>query len=268
MALPSSDPDDSFPLPTSDSDAVTQIRLTVTVATAQRRPRVARRRQRGIRGARGLPDRSRSRSKSPSPRSPRRILELFSGTGSVGKTFKAHGWEVVSLDITDQGGYTPTHMVDILSWDFIEAYPSRYFEVVWASPPCEHYSIARTTALTPRNLPYYDSLVAKSLDIIKHFRPKYYFIETPASGLLRTRSVIKGERWLDVDYCMYGSEYRKRTRIWGVFPSAWTPADCWSCVASGSRKHKSTAQRGSGWSLNQLHHIPQALVEELASSIK
>ena len=160
MALPRSGPDD-IPLPTSDSDDATMAPKVISGA----RPRVARRRQNqkgpGIRGARGLPDGSRSRSRSRpvqkgirgARRSPRRILELFSGTGSVGKAFKAHGWEVVSLDITDQGGYTPTHMVDIMSWGFMEAYPSRYFEVVWASPPCEHYSIARTTALTPRNLP-------------------------------------------------------------------------------------------------------------------
>ena len=30
---------------------------------------------------------------------PLRLLELFSGTGSVGRAFEAQGWEVISFDI-------------------------------------------------------------------------------------------------------------------------------------------------------------------------
>lgn len=229
-----------------------------------------------------------SKGSAPSPRRARRwspppslghlgstrgvLLELFAGTGSVGKSFASHGWLVVSLDITDKGGYTPTLLVNILHWAYKDAFPKHHFRVVWASPPCEHYSLARTTAATPRDLPFYDSLVRKSLEIVEWFQPEYYFIENPASGLLRTRPVIQGEQWLDVDYCMYGCEYRKRTRLWGVFPPAWTPlplcrGNCWSCTSSGTGRHRSTAQRGSGWSLNQLHHIPSRLMDDIVKSI-
>ena len=43
-----------------------------------------------------------------------RLLELFSGTGSVGNVFKDHGWEVVSLD-RDMAADIQT---DIMDWDY------------------------------------------------------------------------------------------------------------------------------------------------------
>ena len=293
--LPSdSDTDGGFALPSdSESDGAAPPQATVSAKSEKsRRPRpatiVANRRlpvkrpRAVIRG-----DLRGSTGSAPSPRRARWcprpslghlgttrgvLLELFAGTGSVGKSFASHGWLVVSLDITDKGGYTPTLLVNILYWAFKDAFPPHHFRVVWASPPCEHYSLARTTASTPRDLPFYDSLVQKSLDIVDYYKPEFYFIENPASGLLRTRPVIQEEQWLDVDYCMYGCEYRKRTRLWGVFPPAWHPLPlcrrtCWSCTSSGTGNHRSTAQRGSGWSLNQLHHIPSRLMDELVKSI-
>ena len=92
-----------------------------------------------------------------------KLLELFAGTGSVGEAFQQAGYDVVSLDITDKGGKKPTIQIDIMDWDF-KQYPPGTFSVVWASPPCEHYSLARTTAKTPRDFPYYDALVEKTLE--------------------------------------------------------------------------------------------------------
>ena len=63
-----------------------------------------------------------------------RLLELFSGTRSVGKVAEALGYEVVSLDLKDAD-----INCDILKWDYTVFEP-RHFDVIWASPPCDTFS--------------------------------------------------------------------------------------------------------------------------------
>ena len=198
-----------------------------------------------------------------------KLLELFAGTGSVGKVFQQAGHDVVSLDITDKGGIKPTVEIDIMEWDY-KQYPPGTFQVLWGSPPCEHYSVARTTAKTPRDFPYYDALVEKTLEIIDWQNPTYWFLENPQTGLLKSRPFMADLPWVDVDYCMYGAFYRKRTRLWGRLPPRWQPRKLcnFNCHACGSqRKHPSVAQRSDGWHVNQLHRIPPLLVRELVMSI-
>ena len=58
-----------------------------------------------------------------------KLLELFSGTGSVGSVAKNMGWTVVSLDLKGAD-----INCDILQWKY-KKYPVKYFDFVWASPP-------------------------------------------------------------------------------------------------------------------------------------
>ena len=71
-----------------------------------------------------------------------RLLELFAGTGSVGRAFADEGWEVTSLYIN------PGHTIkcDIMLWD-PATYPRDLFDCIHASPPCTEYSIAKTVGV-------------------------------------------------------------------------------------------------------------------------
>ena len=93
-----------------------------------------------------------------------RALFLCSGTGSVGEPFRRNGWEVVDVDW--DGRYGRAVVADIMTWDYKAAFPQGHWDAIWASPDCTQYSIARTTAKTPRDLEGADRLVAKCRDII------------------------------------------------------------------------------------------------------
>ncbi len=172
-----------------------------------------------------------------------RILELFSGSGSIGQAFGSKGWNVVSLDSDVR-----THAViktDILQWDHT-VFPVGYFDVIWASPCCTQYSCARRGAKTPRNLDLADSLVKRSLDIIGYYQPLIWFIENPETGLLKTRPLMDGLPFSDVDYCSFSDwGYRKRTRLWNN--SGFVGKLCLGrgqCSNRVGNRHRTTAQQG------------------------
>ena len=207
-----------------------------------------------------------------------RALVLFRGTGSVDRSLEAAGFEVDSLDIDPKCGATWTS--DILTWNtWRHMMPGRY-DFIWASPPCQQYSRARTRAKTPRNLELADSIVATTLEIIKELAPLGWLMENPQTGLLKTREVVKGLPFRDVSYCMYSDgvdhRYRKPTRLWGVLPTfvprpMCTRRDpCQFSAETGS--HPCWAQRFSAkgksqkFTLQQLYSMPKALTDDIAKA--
>ena len=201
-----------------------------------------------------------------------KLLELFSGTGSVGKVARDKGYSVISLDLKDADINS-----DILEWNYKD-YEVGYFDFIWASPPCTEYSIAKTTGI--RKIDEANKIVLKTIEIIKYFTPKYFVIENPQTGLLKKQPFMDEFKYNDVDYCKYGMPYRKRTRLWNNLenfkPKELCKKDC-GRVRDG--KHVATAQRmpngkKSEWGENaiffkqdDLYRITAELIKEIFQSI-
>ena len=188
-----------------------------------------------------------------------RLLELFSGTGSIGRAFADLGWDVDSVDILGN----PTWRVDIRELD-LQSLP--HYDVVWASPPCTQYSVARTTAKTPRDLVGSDELVLAALRVIAHCQPMLWWMENPQSGLLKTRPMMQNLPYHDVDYCCYGTLYRKRTRLW-TNARSWTGArlcDRQTCPSMLGTRHQSAAQVFEN-SRAHLYALPRRLCDDIAA---
>ena len=202
-------------------------------------------------------------------------LELFSGTGSIGKVAMDFGHHVISLD-KDMDADIKT---DILDWDY-KAYDPGYFDLIWASPPCTEYSVAKTRGT--RNIEQANNIVKRTLEIIEYLEPTWFIIENPQTGLLKRQSFMFDLPFDDIDYCKYGLTYRKRTRLWNNLLT-WTPRplcrkDCDSMTEDGKR-HRDTAQRmpsgkKADWGDNriisreELYTVPSELVAETLMSIQ
>ena len=109
-----------------------------------------------------------------------RLLELFSGTGSIGRAFEAQGWEVISIDTDPQA--QATFRQDITRWN-CTALLGKKIDVIWASPPCTNYSALRKS--TEKDRLDSDGLVRRTLEIAEELGNPPIFIENPWTGKLK-----------------------------------------------------------------------------------
>ena len=152
-----------------------------------------------------------------------RLLDLYTGTGSVAKVAREMGYDVVTLDVDAR--CKADLCVDVLEWDYTSI-PVGYFDVIWASPDCRMFSKARYSnlgrvvngeILTRETLMRDIQTIAlpilrRTEEIIDHLKPRAYFIENPGTG--KMKDYISNRDVYMFDYCMFGFPYRKRTHIW------------------------------------------------------
>ena len=192
-----------------------------------------------------------------------RALELFSGTGSVGEALIEKGYEVVSVDISAKY-HTPTHLADVMAWDF-KQYPPDHFDLVWASPPCTTFSKCRLCWIGRKSKSFGDKIITREMitedeikvgvpvlrkaeEIIAYFNPRRWVIENPAGG--RMKNYIS-QTPFTVDYCRFSDwGYNKPTHIWTNktdFVSLRCAKDCENMAdVKGKKLHRSHLG-GSHW---------------------
>ena len=202
---------------------------------------------------------------------PVRILVLFSGTDSVGRFFRKFLPSSTSVLSLDSNFASPNALhIDVLDWEY-HSFPPGFFDFVWASPPCTHYSKARISG-PPPNLEFADSLVCRTLEIIRHLAPPFWILENP-EGKLRERDFMAPLLHLrqTTSYCLWQDPFRKNTDLW-IWPPLYPPlTPCTPnnpCVQIKERgQHFRSASHGpargvpGAGSLDILYKIPERLLE-------
>lgn len=167
-----------------------------------------------------------------------KLLELFSGTHSIGKIAKEKGYEVYSLD-RDLGAECPFNSgyksnkhfkEDIMNFNY-KQFPKGYFKLITASPVCLWWSRLRATWIGRKLKSHGDVVVTREMidgdilnygvpmvdkifEILDYFEPEYYWIENPQTGRMK-EYINELIPYYDVDYCKYCDwGYKKTTRLW------------------------------------------------------
>ena len=198
-----------------------------------------------------------------------KVLELFAGSRSFSKVAEEMGMETFTSDFKDFDKID--YVCDILDFD-VSKVPFNP-DIIWASPPCTYFSVASighhwNKDHTPKTeeAKLGVKIIQKTLEIIKHFNPKFFFIENPR-GKLRKLEVVKGIPRATVTYCQYGEDRMKPTDIWNNNLN-WKPR---KMCKNGMPCHES-APRGSqtgtqGIKGNYLRSVvPYELCKEILNS--
>jgi hypothetical protein len=193
-----------------------------------------------------------------------KVLELFSGTASFSKVAQARGHTTCTIDNDPQ--FSPDYCEDVMEIDHLP-----YFDVVWASPPCQCFSVASIghhwtggkEAYIPKTTEAWRSieLVRHTIDLIEEMGPKVVIIENPR-GVLRKLGLFQDlpkTAW----YCQYGDERAKPTDFWTNLKD-WQPKRCYNgCLDHAeARRGAKTGTQGRKGKVARAT-VPEALCDEI-----
>ncbi len=154
-----------------------------------------------------------------------KTIELYAGTRSFSQVAKSLGHETFTTDYEEIDGQDLVADIRTLTAINFPYSP----DILWASPPCEGFSVASIGAnwgggkegYMPKSMTACRSidLVNHTLRMITQLKPKWWFIENPR-GMLRKLHLIPtgGVYHHTIWYCQYGDTRAKPTDIWTNAP--------------------------------------------------
>lgn len=201
-----------------------------------------------------------------------KVLELFAGTRSIGKAFEARGHEVYSIELDTQHENIDWYadITKITAEDIYERFGKP--DVVWASPPCQRFSVASIGrhwikgTNDPKTEEAKEALVMleDTLKLIEDLDPEYYFIENPR-GKMRKVDIMQNLPIYTVTYCQYGDFRMKPTDLWTNHPDPKFRPMCKNgdpCHVSAPRGSTTGTQGIKGSVLRSV--IPEELCDHIA----
>ncbi len=218
------------------------------------------------------------------------VLELYSGTQSLGVPFREAGYDVVSVETNELFTKPPYNLeqwtisvAELTVKKILKRTGGRIPKIIWGSPMCTTYSLAASGAghrqkingkIFPKSAKahLHDSWLLNVLKIINEFLEMdpniVYFLENPRGGM---RNAWFMDEWNErgrytVTYCQYGDERMKPTDIWTnhLNPSFKPPCkNGASCHVSAPRGSKTGTQGLKGNLERSI--IPKELCEHIVN---
>ena len=195
-----------------------------------------------------------------------KVFDLFSGLGGFSQAFLDRGHNVTRIEFDEQFKDVPeTYIGDVLDMidaDFFDHYMG-YPDIILASPPCNHFSIASVYHHWPKGEPTEATkqqieLVKYTVSLIEEVRQAkkqnnegelYWILENPR-GMLR-KVLGKPDKFIYMS--AYGKKSKKPTDLWGVFPPIdWKMPFKWEKAPRGSK----TGTQDNSLSPNERALIP------------
>ena len=201
-----------------------------------------------------------------------KVIDLFAGTRSIAKAFEARGHETFSIEWDKQHVNIDWYVdiFDVTAEDIRERFGQP--DVVWASPPCNRFSVASIGRhwIKGTNNPKTEEakealkLLEHTVNLIKELNPTYWFIENPR-GKMRKVDVMQGLPRYTVTYCQYGDTRMKPTDIWTNHPDPKFKPPCKNgdpCHVAAPRGSRTGTQGIKGSVARSV--IPAELCEHIA----
>lgn len=195
------------------------------------------------------------------------MLELFSGSGNMAAAFRKAGYRTLTIDLFEAAD---------LQADIKELSPETIIKelggrptVIWASPPCQAFSVAAISKNFKERKPESSrafegiELLSHTLRLIMALQPRLWYIENPR-GMMRTLPIMAALPRRTLTFCQYGDRAMKPTDVW-TNNLLWWPKSCKpgaSCHQAAKRGSKTGTQGKKG--AKERGILPYKLCEEIA----